>query len=127
MSETPDTDATRALVLTRLFIEALDARDVEALVVVVAQDVEFRNAAGGSLHGREAVERIVDAASRARVWLFRRGTETFSRADGAMRIDTPVVELVAATEIEGTANFEVRDGELTAFEVSSEMLRAAAR
>jgi hypothetical protein len=30
------------------------------------------------------VERIVDAASRARVWLFRRGTETFSRADGAL-------------------------------------------
>jgi hypothetical protein len=30
MGETPDTDATRAVALTRLFIEALDARDVEA-------------------------------------------------------------------------------------------------
>jgi hypothetical protein len=44
-----------------------------------------------------------------------------------MRIDTPVVELVGGSETDGTANFEVRDGELTAFAVSSKMLRAAAR
>jgi hypothetical protein len=43
-----------------------------------------------------------------------------------MRIDTPVVELVADAEIDGMASFEVRDGELTMFEVPSEMLRAAA-
>jgi hypothetical protein len=43
-----------------------------------------------------------------------------------MRIDMPLVELVADAEIDGMASFEVRDGELTTFEVSSEMLRAAA-
>jgi pyocin large subunit-like protein len=59
--------------------------------------------------------------------LFRRGTETLARANGTMRIDTPVVELVGGSETDGTANFEVRDGEVTAFAVSSEMLRAAAR
>ena len=113
MSEAADTEATRALVLTRLFIEALDARDVDALVVLMAEDTEFRNPSGGSLHGHEAVERIVEAASKARVWLFRRGTETLSRANGTMRIDTPVVELVGSSETDGTANFEVRDGEPT--------------
>jgi hypothetical protein len=97
MSEAPDTEVTRALVLTR-----------------------------GSLHGREAVERIAEAASRARMWVFRRSAETVSRADGTMRIDMPLVELVADAEIDGMASFEVRDGELTTFEVSSEMLRAAA-
>jgi ketosteroid isomerase-like protein len=65
MSEAPDTEVTCALVLTRLFIEALDARDVEALAILVAPDAEFRKPAGGSLYGREAVERIVDAASTA--------------------------------------------------------------
>jgi hypothetical protein len=100
---------------------------VDALVVLTAEDTEFRNPSGRSLHGREAVERIVEAASKARVWLFRRGTETLSRANGTMRIDTPVVELVGGSETDGTANFGVRDGELTAFAVSSEMLHAAAR
>jgi hypothetical protein len=127
MSEAAETETTRALVLTRLFIEAPDARDVDAFVVLVAEDAEFWNPSGGSLRGREAVERIVEAASTARVWLFRRGTETFSRASGTMRIDAPVVELVGGSEIDGAANFEVRDVELTAFAVSSEMLRAAAR
>jgi hypothetical protein len=108
-------------------LRALDARDVDALVVLVAEDAGLRNPSGGSLHGREAVQRIVEAASKARVWLFRRGTETFSRANGTLSIDTPVVELVGGSEIDGTATFEVRDGELTAFAVSSEMLRAAAR
>ena len=47
MSEAADTEATRALVLTRLLIEALGAPDVDALVVLVAElvaeDIEFRN------------------------------------------------------------------------------------
>jgi hypothetical protein len=100
---------------------------VDALVVLTAEDTEFRNPSGRSLHGREAVERIVEAASKARVWLFRRGTETLSRANGTMRIDTPVVELVGGSETDGTPNVELRDGELTAFAVCSELLRAAAR
>ncbi len=128
MSEAADTEATRALVLTRLFIEALDARDVDALVMLVAEDTESRNPSGGSLHGHEAVARIVEAASKARVWLFRRGTETLSRANGTMRIDTPVVELVGGSEPPRQGELRgTDDGVLTAFAVSSEMLRAAAR
>jgi hypothetical protein len=38
MSEAADTETTRALVLTSLFIEALDARDVDARLVLVAED-----------------------------------------------------------------------------------------
>ena len=127
MTASADTEVTRALVLTRLFIEAIDARDLDALSMLTAENVEFRNPAGRSFYGREGLGRIVDAAGRARLWLVRRGKETVSCADDGVRISVPVIEFVSGAEIDGTANFEVRDSEVTALEVSSELLRASTR
>lgn len=62
----------RAPVLTRPFIEALDARDVRALVVLVAQDAEVLNPAGESRHGRDALRADRRRGEQARVCLFRR-------------------------------------------------------
>jgi hypothetical protein len=117
-------DADRAVVLARLFIEALNARDVDGLASLVDEQVEFRNAFGGrTLRGREAVQRIVRAAADARLRLARVGGEDVSMANGVVRVAVPVIELVGGAEIEGRADFEVSDARITAFEVSSELLR----
>jgi ketosteroid isomerase-like protein len=117
-------DVDRAVLLTRLFIEALNARDVDGLGALVSDDVEFRNASGGrSLRGREALERIVRAAADARLSLVRRDGEEILARDGVVRISVPVVEMVGGAEVHGAAIFEVRDDKITAFEVSSELLR----
>jgi hypothetical protein len=65
----------------------------------------------------------VRAAADARLTLARRDGEEVKLSDGTLRIAVPVVELVGGAEIEGTAIFEVRDGKITAFEVTSELLR----
>jgi ketosteroid isomerase-like protein len=117
-------EVDRATVLARLFIEALNARDVDGMAALVSDDVVFRNPVGGcSLRGRDAVERLVRAASEARITLARRDGEEVRQADGVVTVAVPVVELVGGAEIEGTATFEVRDGQITAFEVTSELLR----
>lgn len=114
----------RAVVLTRLFIEALNARDVAGLASLVSDDVEFRNATGGrSLRGRDALDSLVRAAKAARLSLVRRDGEEVSVEDGTVRVIVPVIELVGSAEIHGTALFEVGDDRITAFEVSSELLR----
>jgi hypothetical protein len=116
-------EADRAVLLSRLFVEALNARDVEGLAGIVSEEVEFRNAFGGrTLRGREAVERIVRAATDARLSLVRTGAEEVTRAGGVARVRVPVLELVGGAEIEGQATFEVREGRITAFEVTSELL-----
>jgi ketosteroid isomerase-like protein len=117
-------EVDRATVLARLFIEALNARDVDGMAELVSDDVVFRNPIGGrSLRGREAIERLVRAATEARVALARRDGEEVRQADGVVTVAVPIVELVGAAEIEGTATFEVRDGQISAFEVASELLR----
>jgi ketosteroid isomerase-like protein len=117
-------DVDRATLLTRLFIEALNARDVDGLAALVSEETVFRNPFGGRpLRGREAVERIVRAAADARLTLARRDGEEVKRSEGVLRIAVPVVEIVGGAEVEGTAIFELRDGRITAFEVSSELLR----
>jgi hypothetical protein len=117
-------DIDRAVPLTRLFIEALNARDLDGLEALVGDDVEFRNASGGrSLRGREALERIVRAAAEARLRLVRRDGEGVTSHDAVVRIAVPVIEMVGGAEVQGTATFEVRDEKITAFEVSSELLR----
>jgi ketosteroid isomerase-like protein len=117
-------DIDRAALLTRLFVEALNARDAEGLATLVSDDVEFRNAAGGRpLHGREALERIVRAAGRAHLRLVRQGSEEIIATAGALRIAVPVLELVGSSEIRGTAIFEVTDDKIASFEVSSGLLR----
>jgi ketosteroid isomerase-like protein len=116
--------ADRASLLTRLFIEALNARDLDGLTALVNDDVEFRNPVGGrSLQGREALERLVRAAADARLRLARRDVEEITVSEAGARVAVPVIELVGGSEVEGTAVFNVRDGKITAFEVSSEPLR----
>jgi hypothetical protein len=117
------TDHARAAELSRLFIEALNAHDVDTLAGLGSDDVEFHNPGGGrSLHGREGLERLVLAAASAGVYLVRRGQETVSSDHGTLRVTVPVFELMGGTRFRGTAMFEVGDGKIIGFEASSELL-----
>ncbi len=117
-------DVDRAVLLARLFLEGLNARDVDGLARLVNDDVEFRNApAGRSLYGREALEVIVRVAREENVRIVRRDSEEIDPHDGGLRIAIPVLELVSGAEIPGMAIFDVRDDKIVAFEVSSEQLR----
>jgi SnoaL-like domain len=117
-------DVDRAVLLTRVFLEGLNARDVDGLATLVSNDVEFRNASGGrSLHGREALEVIVRVAKEENVRIVRRDSEEITSHDGELRIAVPVLELASGAEIPGMAIFDVRDDKIVAFEVTSEQLR----
>ncbi len=79
--------------------------------------------AGARYNGREGLERIVLATVDAGLHLVRRGPETISSEDGAIRVAVPVLELAGGTQIHGTATFDISDGKISRFEVSSELLR----
>jgi hypothetical protein len=111
----------RAVLLTRLFIEALNARDVDGLARLVSDDVEFRRAGGPVLRGRQALERIVRAAADAKLRLSRRDAEAVAAGEGCVIVTVPVVELIGSSEVDGTAIFEVTDDRITGFEVRSKV------
>jgi hypothetical protein len=120
MSATADTgeDHGAAILITRLFTEALDARDLAALRVLVADDVEFRNREGGTLSGWDGVQAVVDAARDTDMFLIREGPEDVDSSDGIERISVPVREIIGRDdELHRTAVFEVCDKAVSAFEV----------
>jgi hypothetical protein len=121
---------SRALLLTRLFIESLNARDVQGLASLVSNDVEFRNQAGGrSLRGRSAAERLIAAAKEAELHLVRQEGEEVALGDHehVVRVVVPVLEIIRGSEMRGTLSFEVRHGRISCFSASSEALEAARR
>jgi ketosteroid isomerase-like protein len=116
--------SARAVELTRLFIEALNARDLNGLAELAADEIELRNPAGGkSLRGREGLERLVEAARDADVLVARVGEPEVSSADGVTRVEQWVREIAGTARFRGVAIFEVRDGQVTAFEIDSELLQ----
>jgi ketosteroid isomerase-like protein len=103
--------------LTRLFTEALNARDLDALRALVSEDAEFPSPTGKALHGHEGLERVVEAARRTDLLLAREGPEDIGDGTGAARVTVPVRELVSKSEQHGSAVFEVRHGRIAEFEV----------
>jgi hypothetical protein len=114
----------RADRLTRRFIEALNARDVDGLAEISDDGIELRHPRGGPpLRGREGLERVVQAAVDADVLLARAGEPEVNSENGVTHVKQAVRETVRGSEIRGTAIFEVRAGKITAFEIESELLR----
>lgn len=58
-------DYGAAIVVTRLFTDALDARDLDALRVLVADNVEFRDREGGTLTGWDAMKTVVEVCDNS--------------------------------------------------------------
>jgi hypothetical protein len=105
--------------VTRLFIEGLNARDLETLRGYVTEDVEFRTRDGRALRGPDAVELLVTAAAGTNLFLARVGSET---VEGSGRVSVPVRVLLGSGDtLKGTAVFELRDGKVAEFEVITDV------
>lgn len=109
------TDEARAI--ARRFIEAFNARDEEALRELVAENAEFRRPRGEALRGAEGVQALLAAARDADVRLVPLRGESIEEQDGTVRLTMRVRELIGPDDIERVAEWEVRDGLVTAFSV----------
>jgi hypothetical protein len=98
---------------TRLFTEALNARDLDALRALAADDVEMTAATGASLHGPPGLEAVVKAAADTDLFLARTGPEQV----GGSEVNVPMRVFVRRSDLEGTARFEVRDGRIARYGV----------
>jgi hypothetical protein len=111
--------------LTRLFIEALNARDVDGLAAISDDGIELRHPGPGrTLRGKDGLERLVVAAADADVLLVRVGEPEVTSENGVTRVKQPVRESVGGAHTRGTALFEVRAEKIAAFEIESEWLRS---
>jgi hypothetical protein len=109
--------------VVRDFIEALNARDLEALSNLTAEDAQFPTPQGKVLVGHEAVKDIVNAAADSDIVLVRNGAEEVDDQPGGTRVTVPVKEIIGKSDISGTAQFLVRDGKVAGFEVITQMTR----
>ena len=64
-----------AVALTRLFIEALNARDYEAVRVLVSEDVELRGPNGSSVRGYQAASELLETAAHLDLVVVRTALE----------------------------------------------------
>jgi ketosteroid isomerase-like protein len=123
MAEQTQQDVRRrhdyVVAITRLFIEALNARDFESMRALVAEDVELRGPNGSSLRGYPAASELIEAASHVDLVIVRTALEEIEEDDGATRVTTPIRELIHREELFRTAVFRVRDGAIASYETLS--------
>jgi hypothetical protein len=123
MAEQTQQDVRRrhdyVVAITRLFIEALNARDFGSMRALVAEDVELRGPNGSSLRGYPAASELIEAASHVDLVIVRTALEEIEEDDGATRVTTPIRELIHREELFRTAVFRVRDGAITSYETLS--------
>ena len=103
---------------TRLFTEALNARDLETMRALVADDVEFRTRDGRALKGYDGLDVVVKAVLDTDLLLARRGAER--QGDGSGRVTVPMRVLVGKNELSGTAVFEGSDGKVGLFSLTTD-------
>jgi ketosteroid isomerase-like protein len=100
------------------FIEALNSRDLESFRELLAEDVEFRMPQGKTLRGADEAQAIITAAEKIDLRLSATGEPEVE--GGTVRV--PVRELTHGRDaVEGTAEFELRDGRVAAFHVATEV------
>ena len=99
------------------FFETLNSRDLESLRELLADDVEFRMPQGKTLRGADEAQAIIAAVEKIDLRLSPTGERQVE--GGTVRV--PVRELTHGRDaVEGTAEFEVRDGRVAAFHVATE-------
>jgi ketosteroid isomerase-like protein len=108
--------ADYVVALTRLFIEALNARDYEAARALVSEDVELRGPNGSSLRGYPAASELLETAGHLDLVIVRTAMEELEEDDGVTRVTVPIRELIRKEELFRTAVFRVRDGAITGYE-----------
>lgn len=100
--------------LTQRFTDAFNARDLDALLELVTDDVAFRSRTGADLSGEDGARELLRAAEDARVSL---EPDDAPQTEDDGRVTLPVQVHTGRDQIHGTAVFEVRDGRIAAFEV----------
>jgi ketosteroid isomerase-like protein len=108
-----------AVALTRLFTEALNARDYEATRALVAEDVELRGPNGSALRGYAAASELLEAVAHLDLVVVRTALEELEPEDGATRVTVPIRELIHNEELFRTAVFRVHDGAIASYETLS--------
>jgi hypothetical protein len=120
MAQPQEKDASRArdyaAALTRLFTEALNARDYEATRALVSEDVELRGPNGSRLRGYAAASELLEAAAHLDLVVVRTALEEIDEDDGETRVTVPIRELFRGEELFRTAVFRIRDGAITGYE-----------
>ena len=103
--------------VTRLFIEAFNARDYEAVRALVSDDVEVHGPNGSSLRGHPAASELLETAGHLDLLVVRTALEEVESDDGGVRVNVPIRELARREELFRTAVFRVREGAITSFEI----------
>jgi hypothetical protein len=100
----------------RLFLDALNERDADAMGAVTTDDVNVRLVDGRAWQGADALAEFLDAAREMelRVIPLHRG-ESAEERDGVVFVELRVRELLRYDDIERIADFEVRDGHVASF------------
>jgi ketosteroid isomerase-like protein len=102
----------------RHFIAALNARDLEEILELITDDTEFRSSGRSTLRGRDGARDLVRTAKERNLRLVLGGEPTVQgREDDRTRVAVPVTVVVGRDDVGGTADFEIRDGKVAAFEV----------
>jgi ketosteroid isomerase-like protein len=117
-SADPVSESTEVAQLARQFIEALNARDLETVRSLIDEDTEFRTRGRATLYGYDGARDVVTAAEDTDLRLVIDGEPTQERVDDdRTRVAVPVGVLVHNDRIGGTAEFEIRDRKIVAFEI----------
>ena len=103
--------------LTRLFIEALNARDAETLLSLSDENVEFPTRTGHFLRGADGVQDLVTTGQNTDLLLVRTGRETVEGEPPEVRVRTPVREIVRRSKLDGEARFAITGDRIASFEV----------
>lgn len=99
----------------RRFIEALNARDADALRAIITDDARMRLLTGPEMHGESAARTLIAAAEVKDLRLVPLHGETVSEHRGVIHVRQPVRELIGPDDIERVAEFEIRDGRIAGF------------
>jgi hypothetical protein len=110
-----------AVDLTRRFLDAFNARDVESMRDLVTIDAELVDAEGNDLKGFEGAVELLRVAAGLNVRLGRAGDEEAEEAEDEIRV-TVLVRITGAGDDEqhGTAVFAVRDERVSEFRVEQD-------
>jgi hypothetical protein len=113
----------RTVNVARLFIEALNARDRDALRALVTEDVAFPTPQGKALAGEHGLEAIIDASVDADLLLARIGSEAIEDRGGTAHVVMSVREFVQLSKVRGRAVFDVVGDRVASFEVLTDQNR----
>ena len=105
-----------SVLAARLFFDAVNERDFDALRAVTTDDVVVRLADGREWIGVDGAREFLDTAREMELRLIplHRGEHAEER-EGVVHVEMRVRELIRYDDIERLADFDVRDGHVASF------------